>query len=243
MVALHGSIEASHPTCDGVAYYTDSSGNTHGFLYNGSTWTTLDDPNAAYGTSAQGIFGTNIVGYYTDSSGDTHGFLYNCSTWTTLNDPNADALYGTSAQGISGTNIVGYYTDSSGNAHGFLYNGSTWTTLDDPNTVTGTSALGISATTIVGYYLDSSGNAKGFVAVPVAQPSIVLGANFGVRTNRFGFNMSGSSNQLIVVQAATNLSNSVWTPVSTNTLTDGSSYFSDANWTNYPTRYYRLSAP
>ena len=64
----------------------DSSGNTNGFLYNGSTYTTLNDP-LAVGTVAWGISGNNIVGYYADSSGNPNGFLYNGSTWTTLDDP------------------------------------------------------------------------------------------------------------------------------------------------------------
>jgi len=31
-----------------------------------------------------------------------------------------------------------------------------------------------------------------------------------------------------------------WPPLATNTLTSGSCYFSDPQWTNYPGRYYRL---
>jgi hypothetical protein len=80
---------------------------------------------------------------------------------------------------------------------------------------------------------------------PQAQTS---DANFGIRTNRFGFNLTGSSNLVIVVEASTNLVNPVWTPLSTNTLntfigTNGTSYFSDLRWTNYPGRFYRLRSP
>jgi hypothetical protein len=75
---------------------------------------------------------------------------------------------------------------------------------------------------------------------PQAQTS---GASFGVRTNRFGFTISGSSNLVIVVEACTNPANSLWSPVGTNTLTGGSSYFSDPRWTNYPARFYRLRSP
>jgi hypothetical protein len=72
--------------------------------------------------------------------------------------------------------------------------------------------------------------------------------SFGVRTNQFGFNIIGSSNLVIVVEAGTNFASPVWTPVATNTLntfvgTNGTSYFSDAQWTNYPARFYRLRAP
>ena len=73
-------------------------------------------------------------------------------------------------------------------------------------------------------------------------------ASFGVRTNRFGFNITGTSNLVIVVEASTNLFNPVWQPIQTNTLntfigTNGTSYFSDPQWTNYPGRFYRLRSP
>ncbi len=67
--------------------------------------------------------------------------------------------------------------------------------------------------------------------------------SFGVRTNQFGFNVTGSSNLVIVVEGCTNLFNSDWQPVQTNTLTTGSAYFSDPQWTNYPGRFYRLRSP
>jgi hypothetical protein len=69
------------------------------------------------------------------------------------------------------------------------------------------------------------------------------GASFGVRTNRFGFTITGTSGLNVVVQACTNLANPVWSPLQTITLTAGSSYFSEAQWTNYPARFYRLTMP
>jgi hypothetical protein len=69
------------------------------------------------------------------------------------------------------------------------------------------------------------------------------GASFGVLTNAFGFTITGSSNLVIVVEGCTNLANPAWSVVGTNTLTGGSSYFSDPQWMNYPRRFYRLSSP
>jgi len=68
-------------------------------------------------------------------------------------------------------------------------------------------------------------------------------ASFGVQANQFGFNINWARGQTLVVEACTDLSNPVWTPVATNTLTGGSSYFSDSQWTNYPGRFYRLRSP
>jgi hypothetical protein len=67
------------------------------------------------------------------------------------------------------------------------------------------------------------------------------GPGFGVQTNGFGFTISWATNLAVVVEASTDLANPVWLPVSTNTLTDSSSYFCDPEWTNYPARFYRLT--
>jgi hypothetical protein len=69
------------------------------------------------------------------------------------------------------------------------------------------------------------------------------GPSFGVQTNGFGFIISWATNNSVVVEASPDLSNPAWTPVSTNTLTGASSYFSDPQWTNHPTRFYRLRSP
>jgi hypothetical protein len=67
--------------------------------------------------------------------------------------------------------------------------------------------------------------------------------SFGVKTNQFGFTISWATNIPVVVEACTDLANPIWNPVATNTLTAGSSYFCDPQWTNYPSRYYRLRSP
>ena len=69
------------------------------------------------------------------------------------------------------------------------------------------------------------------------------GASFGVKANQFGFNITGTSNLVVVVEACTNLANPIWSPVGTNTLTGGLSYFDDPRWTNYPGRFYRIKTP
>jgi len=70
-----------------------------------------------------------------------------------------------------------------------------------------------------------------------------FGSSFGVQSNRFGFLISWATNIPVVIEASTTLVNSTWTPLSTNTLADGASYFSDPEWTNYPSRFYRLRSP
>ena len=62
-----------------LRYATDHG--SHGFVYNGSTYITLDDPLAGpqqvVGTFAAGISGNKVVGYYYDASDEPHGFVYN----------------------------------------------------------------------------------------------------------------------------------------------------------------------
>jgi hypothetical protein len=64
--------------------------------------------------------------------------------------------------------------------------------------------------------------------------------NFGIQNNAFGFRVSWATNASVVVEASTTLANPTWTSFSTNTLIKGWSYFSDAEWTNYPVRFYRV---
>jgi hypothetical protein len=64
--------------------------------------------------------------------------------------------------------------------------------------------------------------------------------SFGVHTNFFGINIAWASGMVVTVEACTNLANPVWIPVSTNTLTNGSSYFTDLEWANHRSRFYRL---
>jgi hypothetical protein len=64
-----------------------------------------------------------------------------------------------------------------------------------------------------------------------------------VRANGFGFNITGTTNIPVVVEACTNLANPIWIPLQTCTLTNGSIHFSDPGWTNYRGRFYRLRSP
>jgi len=105
------------------------------------------------------------------------------------------------------------------------------------------------------YYLPGTTGWVAFDAESGAYPAVLWNpqvqmndGNFGVGTNGFGFNITGTSNLVVVVEACTDLANLVWSPVSTNMLdtfigTNGISYFSDPQWTNYPSRFYRIRSP
>jgi len=69
------------------------------------------------------------------------------------------------------------------------------------------------------------------------------GPSYGVKNNRFGFIISWATNIPVIVEASSTLANSTWAAISTNTLINGQSYFSDPEWTNHPSRFYRLRWP
>ena len=64
-----------------------------------------------------------------------------------------------------------------------------------------------------------------------------------IRDNKFGFTIAWAGDRTVVVECCTDLAQPSWSAVGTVTLTDGSAYFSDPEWTNHPTRFYRLRAP
>jgi len=61
--------------------------------------------------------------------------------------------------------------------------------------------------------------------------------NAGIQSNRFVFQVSGQSNQVIVVEASANLLN--WLPLVTNTLSGSPLLFSDPAPASLPGRFYR----
>ena len=97
------------------------------------------------------------------------------------------------------------------------------------------------------YYLPNTTGWDEFfnvTGVPIALwlPQMQMDASLGL-VNQFGFNINWASGQTVVVDACTNLSNPDWQPVQTNKLTTGTAYFGDPQWTNYPSRFYRLRSP
>jgi hypothetical protein len=86
---------------------------------------------------------------------------------------------------------------------------------------------------------------------PLPHPTTLsFGPSFGLHSNRFGFRISWATNASVVVDASTSLATPTWSPIATNTitmgidpLTDGWTHFSDPDWTNQPTRFYRVRSP
>lgn len=60
------------------------------------------------------------------------------------------------------------------------------------------------------------------------------------QSNQFSFNINWASGRTVVVETSTNLPPAAWLPLATNTLTGSSANFTDAEWRNYPVRFYRV---
>ena len=75
--------------------------------------------------------------------------------------------------------------------------------------------------------------------MPSVTPPLILvnDGSFGFQGNHFGFNVTASIGNVVVVQGSTNMVN--WLNLSTNTVGLGKFYFSDSFYTNYQVRFYR----
>lgn len=106
----------------------------------------------------------------------------------------------------------------------------------------GSTAFG--SPTVV-YYLPGTsnwGSSFGGCSALLWNPSFTP-ASLSVQTNRFVFQISGTPNIPVLVQARTNLVAGTWTLLFTTNLTGGSIYYRDDHWTNNRARFYRIVAP
>ncbi len=166
--------------------------------------------------------GTGVIGIL-------YGAFSDCTSLTSITIPN------------SVTAIAAYAFYSCTSLTGVNFQGNA------PSFVDSSAFYGADGVTV--YYLPgTTGWGPTFGGRPTAlwslpNPLILAsGTGFGVQTNGFGFIISWAANNDVVVEASTDLANPSWSPLQTNTLTGGSSYFRDHDWTNYPGRFYRLRA-
>jgi hypothetical protein len=67
--------------------------------------------------------------------------------------------------------------------------------------------------------------------------------SFGIQPGGFGFNISGTPDIPVAAEVCTNLSAPVWVQSQIFALTNGLVRFSDPEWTNFPSRFYRVQWP
>jgi hypothetical protein len=165
-------------------------------------------------------------------NGVAGGVFYGCTSLTNVVVGKGLSYLGLGA--FSGcTNLTSVYFRGNAPTPGFAIPGPVYVFgYYDPTTV---------------YYLPGT---TGWGATYAGQPAVLWNpqiqtgdASFGVRQNSFGFNVAGTPGIPIVIEAATNPDAWSWVPLQTCALTNGSVYFSDAQWRNYSGRTYRVRAP
>lgn len=264
-----GLPEAGLTLVDDILYGTVAAGtsNTHGGVFsvktNGTDFTVLrsfltsdgtlpfadlvSDGTNLYGTTTSGGTSGNGTVFRINTNGTGFSVLKSFSAMvSTTNSDGADpiaglafngrALYGTTQLGgISGTGTV-YTINADGTGFAVLkhFAGSDGA-LPLANLLLKRSSL--YGTASAGGGSADSGVLFSLTGVPQIQ---ISDGSFGVQTNRFGFNITGIAEPPIVIEAATNISAANWLPLQTNLLGAGPLYFSDATWTNFAARFYRV---
>jgi hypothetical protein len=95
------------------------------------------------------------------------------------------------------------------------------------------------------YYLPgTTGWGSTFLGLPTAvwqlPYPLILNSSLSVQSNQFAFAVSWATNASVVVEATGDLKNPNWSPLTTNALNNGVVNFIDPEWTNYPSRFYRV---
>jgi len=137
-----------------------------------------------------------------------------------------------------GVTNIGSYALASTSLQGVYFKG---------NAPSGSTVFYYNLNTPVVYYLPGTTNwSASFNKRPTMlwNPTIpTIGSNLGFQGNQFGFPITGTADIPIVVESSTNLAAILWTPLQNCTLTNGSIYFSDVSWANYPNSFYRIRSP
>jgi hypothetical protein len=114
---------------DGGLIVGEYSSSGHGFVYDGTAFTTID--TAGPQTTIHGISGDDLVGFQRDSKSNLRAFWYDGSVFTALEPPGVKYGFvtGAVARGIDDNTMVGYYNIGGGQTRGFI------ATIPEPSTL------------------------------------------------------------------------------------------------------------
>jgi uncharacterized delta-60 repeat protein len=127
-------------------------------------------------------------------------------------------------------------------------NGADWVALGDGARISGgwqITGLALPGNTPIrarGFLTGGANNGSSWYVestLNLTLPPIIItdDSGFGVRSNQFSFNIAAVPDQIVVIEASTDLQN--WSPLSTNTLYSSPLRFTDPSPTVVPCRFYR----
>jgi uncharacterized repeat protein (TIGR03803 family) len=150
---------------------------------------------------------------------------------------NGGTLYGTTAAG-------GVF--NRGTIFMVLTNGANFTILKNFDSTSGLqcdSKFVLTSNVLYGTAGGGGANGGGVVFGLTVLPHILSDGRFGIQSGAFGFDYTGISNQTAIIERNTNLWKSGWLAVQTNLLIGAPSYFSDTNFDQTPSAFYRIRSP
>jgi len=214
--SLYGTTEGEGDLSNSLVFKLNTDGTDYTILKTFST----PDP----------VSGTNTDGYYVRSGlASSGGALFGTTRWGGNFD--SGVVFALNPNG-SGYTVLRHFSATTNNGSGAYRNSDGATPLPglilSGGTLYGATESGGTA---------GSGTLFGLNIAPQIQ---VHDDSFGIRTSGFGFNVTGYSNQIVVVEACADLAAPSWLPMQTNTIGDGPTYFVAPDWTNHPRRFYRV---
>jgi uncharacterized repeat protein (TIGR03803 family) len=255
---LYGTTFSGGTSSNGVVFNVQTDGTGFAVLkyFSGLT----NPPGFPYGTNSDGanpraglaLSGDTLYGMTVNGGALFDGTIFKLTTngtgFAVLKNYYSDdgawpyntllidghTLYGACFGGISNKGVV-FRTDTSGSNYSVLKY------MSPPDGFYSYSRLILSSNQLYGTTYYGGTNNSGVVFALTVQPQILAGdGSFGVRSNAFGFNVAGVSNQIVIIEASSNLTGSAWLPLQTNMLDGSADCFLDPAWTNFPTRFYRV---
>lgn len=208
-----------------------------------------------YGTTEGDLDPNNSLIFKLHTDGSGFESIKTFSPVDPISGTNSDGSYVRSGLAYSGGTLFGT-TENGGNAGlGVIFalrmDGSAYTVLkhfpdidNNGRNVDGGSpfpSLSLCGDALYGTTQNGGSAGQGTLFSLNLAPRIqVTNESPAIGTNGFGFSITGYSNQLVVVEACTNLAAPSWLPLQTNIIGTDINFFIDPAWTNFPQRYYRL---
>jgi hypothetical protein len=217
-VTIPGTIDGLPVTSIGASAFSSCTGLTNVTIPNSVT-----SIGASVFSACTGLASVTIPNSVTNIGS---GAFYRCTSLTNVTIPNSVTNIGNGAFWSCTSLTIVYFKGNAPSVDSSAFSG-------DPNAT-------------VYYLAGTTGWGPTFAGRPTVlwKPQVQTSdASFGVRTNGFGFTITGISGTVIEVEACTDLANPTWLPLQTNTLSGDSFFFSDPRWTNHPARFYRLRSP